>query len=120
MHSAKQRARRPRNQTPGTTTRTVRGQPTVPDTNGATQGTNSKLSRIRPAWRKVAPAPGEPHTKTVGDEEWHFCIHHGYWVKHTSAECRDKKPNNQQADDIHASLADIGIEEASDEETDQE
>ena len=113
---------RRRTRDPGTTTQPP---PAATGSNRTNPGTgtnsgNSKINRTRPAWRRVTPATGEPHTKTVGDEEWHFCIHHGYWVKPTSAECRDKKPNNQQPDDIHASLADIGIEEASDDDTDQE
>jgi hypothetical protein len=40
------------------------------------------------AWKKTAPAEGEPSTKKVKDKTYHWCIHHMAWTIHTSSECR--------------------------------
>ena len=40
------------------------------------------------AWKKVAPATGEPSTKKVKGKTYHWCIHHMAWTIHTSSECR--------------------------------
>ena len=76
------------------------------------------------AWRNVAPKAGGPTTKKVDGAEWHYCKFHGYWVKHTSEECRLNPANKNQSKDtsgepeadINAAMAEMGIEEADDED----
>ena len=87
----------------------------------ATEKRKAKFDRLKPEWRKVKPKQGESHSKTVNGVEWHYCIHHGYWVQHTSTECRDKPAETGSTieADIRASLADVGVgqlEDDSDEE----
>jgi hypothetical protein len=59
-----------------------------------TKNKNKKNNRDRreqvrdEAWKKAAPAAGEPTTKKVKDRTYHWCIHHMAWTLHTSSECR--------------------------------
>lgn len=106
--------------------RTPSNPPANPSNRGAgpTSGANkrkAKFDRLKPEWRKVKPKQGESHTKTVNGVEWHYCIHHGYWVQHTSNECRDKPTGTGSTTeaDIRAAMGDVGVEqllEDSDEE----
>ena len=40
------------------------------------------------AWKKVAPAAGEPKTKKIKDKTYHWCIHHMAWTIHSESECK--------------------------------
>lgn len=42
----------------------------------------------KPAWMLVAPAEGEPQTKTVDGKTWNWCPTHKAWVRHTAATCK--------------------------------
>ena len=50
-------------------------------------------------WYWVAPKTGEPHTKKVGEKEYHWCPHHGKqgkWVRHNPSECKAKDKSKNQ------------------------
>jgi hypothetical protein len=69
------------------------------------------------AWRKVKPKQGEKLTKKFEGEPWDWCEHHGYWCKHTTADCekfkneQKKKNSSADASNITAAMAQLGIED---------
>jgi hypothetical protein len=69
------------------------------------------------AWRKVKPKQGEKLTKKFEGETWDWCEHHGYWCKHTTADCekfkneQKKKNSSADASNITAAMAQLGIED---------
>jgi len=85
--------------------------------------------RGRWQWREVPPRAGEPATKSVDGEDWHYCAHHGYWVKHTTEECdMARRGRGTQAggnpsaatDEISAAMASVGINDIDEEASDDE
>lgn len=103
--------------------------PVTPTTPNSQASKSGKDFKGKWAWRNTKPKVGESHTKTFEEEQWHFCTHHGYWVKHTSADCRLKtqkagnKPDEPPTVDLNAALAaataeDLTFEE--DDDTDEE
>ena len=66
------------------------------------------------AFRNTKPKAGEPTTKVVDGDTWHYCFHHGSWGCHKASECRmhqKKKNEGGDATAITASLAQVGIED---------
>lgn len=45
------------------------------------------------AWKKVAPAEGDPKSKVVNGKTYHFGCRHKAWVLHKPEDCRMKGPN---------------------------
>ena len=77
------------------------------------------------AWKLVAPKPGEPHKKTVGNQEFKYCSNHRYWAQHLTSDCKSGpnpykkkayRPPRQSQDEITAALANIGIQDCVDDE----
>ena len=111
-------------------------------TGSNTGGTNSKEQKKskkakkdnKPAWMKVAPSEGDPHTKQVDGKEWNWCPAHSAWVRHKAAECQgigfrggtNKGNSNQTSKDdpkmkISNALAALkGGSDEDDEDTDDE
>lgn len=92
---------------------------------GETGKTKKKFSG-KQAWRNKPPKPGKPTsvTKTINgeDQTWHYCTHHGYWVQHTSEECRLNPANkdDNESTQIRAALASVNIDDIHASESDSE
>ena len=53
------------------------------------KNTRDRREQVRDeAWKKKAPAAGEPTTKRANDKTYNWCIHHMAWTLHTPSECR--------------------------------
>ena len=66
------------------------------------------------AFRNTKPKAGESHTKNVDGDIWHYCPHHGFWGRHKASECRKNKKGDE-ASEITASLAQVGIQDLGEE-----
>ena len=77
--------------------------PTVTKAKGKTPAKKTKGNKkaIDYKWKKVAPKPNEPRTKTVNEKVYHWCNKHQAWTLHTPAECKgvDFKPRVQGTGD---------------------
>ena len=51
-------------------------------------GKDKKDQKVDEAWKKVAPAAGEPKTKKIKDKTYHWCVHHMAWTIHSVSECK--------------------------------
>ena len=54
-----------------------------------------KKKREYPAWKKIAPKTGEPHTKVVNGRTYHWCGLHQLWTAHEEKDCKLKKATNE-------------------------
>ena len=84
----------------------------------------SKKKREYPAWKKVPPAAGEPHTKVVNGKTYYWCKHHKLWCSHKESECKlgatqnnntnnTGSTSNQQGLEINRNLAAIADDDSS-------
>ena len=66
------------------------------------------------AFRNTKPKAGESHMKNVDGDIWHYCPQHGFWGCHKASECR-KNTKGDEASEITASLAQVGIQDLGEE-----
>jgi hypothetical protein len=59
---------------------------------------NKKRQNEDMSWKKKPPKEGEPTTKQVQNNTWHWCLDHLAWVLHHPSECRlaqERAKNNK-------------------------
>jgi hypothetical protein len=57
--------------------------------NGKSNGTSTG-KKAPPEWMTKKPKEGEPHTKMMGEKEYHWCPNHAAWTRHKPSECKGK------------------------------
>lgn len=57
--------------------------------NGKFNGTSAG-KKAPPEWMTQKPKDGEPHTKMMGEKEYHWCPNHEAWTRHKPSECKGK------------------------------
>jgi hypothetical protein len=85
------------------------------------RGKPKKVFAGESAWRMIRGTG--PTTKTIDGNTWKWCGHHAYWCDHHENECRGKKKAGEKKKDVpgitlHASLAEIGIDDVYDQGSD--
>ena len=55
------------------------------------KSTNSCRNKVDIAWKKVPPDKQDQDQKTAGNTTYNWCIHHKYWMVHSSADCEGIK-----------------------------
>lgn len=73
---------------------------------GSTGGTNQERREIA-QWMKEAPKANDPKSKKVKGKTYHWCEHHGRWVRHKPEDCKLGKdgappPNPSTTDDTNS------------------
>ena len=78
---------------------------------GKAKGKKDRNFSGKMAFRNTKPKAGEPTTKVVDGDTWHYCYHHSFWWHHKASKCcmHNKKTEGDDTAAITASLADVGI-----------